>query len=101
MRPASASTLTSPRAEEAVLPLRRRSSTRLSTPPHDLSASPSTLCSLAMPVGTTSDTTTVTPAAARARAVELPMPTGLPQPVISATRAELGMEVLSGKQQYR
>jgi hypothetical protein len=33
----------------------------------------------------------VTPAAASARAVELPMPTGLPQPVISATRAELGM----------
>ena len=40
---------------------------------------------------TTSDTTTVTPAAASARAVELPMPTDLPHPVISATRAELGI----------
>jgi hypothetical protein len=29
--------------------------------------------------------------AASARAVELPMPTGLPQPVISATRVEWGM----------
>ena len=33
------------------------------------------------------------PGAAKARAVELPMPTGLPQPVISATRAELGIEL--------
>src|SRR5271166_5726047 len=91
MRPASASTLTSPRVEDAVLPLRTRSSTRLSTPPQELSISPWTLCSLATPLGTTSETTTVTPAAASARAVELPMPTGLPQPVISATRAELGI----------
>ena len=53
--------------------------------------SPWTLCSLATPAGTTSETTTVTPAAASARAVELPMPIGLPQPVISATRVELGM----------
>ena len=55
------------------------------------SMSPCTLCSLATPAGDTSDTTTVTPAAASARAVELPMPTGLPQPVISATRASFGM----------
>jgi hypothetical protein len=46
---------------------------------------------LATPVDTTSETTTVTPAAASARAVELPMPIGLPHPVISATRAELGI----------
>src|ERR1700730_17161660 len=91
MRPASASTLTSPSVEDATLPLLTSSSTRLSTPPHEPSRSPSTLCSLATPGGSTSDTTTVTPAAASARAVELPMPIGLPHPVISATRAELGI----------
>src|SRR5580692_6199220 len=93
MRPASASTLTSPRVEDAVLPLRTRSATRLSTPSQELSMSPWTLCSLATPVGTTSETTTVTPAAASAHAVELPIPIGLPHPVMSATRAELGIAV--------
>src|ERR1700731_1525931 len=91
MRPASASTLTSPSVEDATLPLLTSSSTRLSTPPQEPSMSPSTLCSLATPVGSTSDTTTVTPAAASARAVELPMPIGLPHPGISPTRAELGI----------
>src|SRR5271170_4849983 len=91
MRPASASTLTSPNVDDAAPPVRRMASTRLSTPPQDASVSPATLCSLATPVGSTSETTTVTPAAARARAVELPMPTGLPHPVTSATRAELGI----------
>src|SRR5215469_8780699 len=93
MRPASASTLTSPSVVEAVRPLRASSSTRLSTPPHERFMAPARLCSLATPTGTTSETTTVTPAAARARAVELPMPTGLPQPVISATRAGLGIAI--------
>src|SRR5712675_534313 len=83
--------LTSPSVEEAIRPLLTSSSTRLSTPPQEPSMSPSTLCSLATPVGSTSDTTTVTPAAASARAVELPIPIGLPQPVINATRAELGI----------
>src|SRR5207244_1766923 len=92
IRPASASTLTSPSVEEAVPPLLTSSSTRLSTPPQELSMSPATLCSLATPVGSTSDTTTVTPAVASARAVELPIPTGLPHPVIRATRAPLGMD---------
>src|SRR6267143_468699 len=83
--------LTSPSVEEAIRPLLTSSSTRLSTPPQEPSMSPSTLCSLATPVGSTSDTTPVTPAAASARAVELPMPIGLPHPVISSTRAELGI----------
>src|SRR5271169_5200698 len=94
MRAASASTLTSPSAADAVPPVSTIVLTRLSTPVQPGSMSPCTLCSLATPAGDTSDTTTVTPAAASARAVELPMPTGLPQPVISATRASLAMGVL-------
>src|SRR5580692_996900 len=92
MRRASASWLTSPKVAVAVPPACAISSTRLSTPPQLASRSPGALCSLATPVERTSDTTTVTPFAASARAVELPMPTGLPQPVISATRAGWGIE---------
>src|SRR5438874_634704 len=92
MRRASSSRLTSPSTAEAVPPVFAISSTRLSTPPQLASRSPGALCSLATPAGRTSETTTATPLAARARAVELPMPTGLPQPVISATRDEWGME---------
>src|SRR5262249_18986175 len=91
MRAASASTLTSPMVDDAVPPAWVIASTRLSTPPQLGSRSPCTLCSLATPVGDLSATTTVTPAAASARAVELPMPIGLPQPVIKATRASLGI----------
>src|SRR5271157_5363960 len=91
MRPASASTLTLPSVEEAVPPPLLIWSTRLSTPPQFGSTSPCTLCSLATPVGAMSETTTIIPAAASARAVELPMPMGLPQPVIKATRAVLSM----------
>src|SRR5215469_546436 len=94
MRPASASTLTSPRVDDAVPPRWTIDSTRLSTPPQDASVSPARVCSLATPAGKTSETTTVTPAADRARAVELPMPTGLPHPVIKATRAALGIRIL-------
>src|SRR5439155_860194 len=91
MRPASASRLTSPIVAEAVPPALVIASTRLSTPPQFWSRSPGALCSLATPVGRRSETTTATPLAASARAVELPMPIGLPQPVISATRDEWGM----------
>src|SRR5271166_6346859 len=91
MRAASASTLTSPSVADAVPPPLTIACTRLSMPVQLGSMSPCTLCSLATPAGDTSDTTTVTPAAASARAVELPMPTGLPQPVIKATRASLAM----------
>src|SRR3954470_21207109 len=91
MRRASASWLTSPSTAEAVPPAFAISSTRLSTPPQFASRSPGAVCSLATPAGRTSETTTATPLAASARAVELPMPTGLPQPVISATRDEWGM----------
>src|SRR5712691_6548844 len=94
MRFASASWLTSPKTAEAVPPALTIASTRLSTPPQLVSRSPGALCSLATPVGRTSETTTVTPLAASARAVELPMPIGLPQPVISATRDEWGMGFL-------
>src|SRR5439155_27026799 len=93
MRPASASRLTSPIVAEAVPPDLVISSTRLSIPPQFGSRSPGALCSLATPVGRRSETTTATPLAASARAVELPMPTGLPQPVIKATRDEWGMDV--------
>src|SRR5205807_10220103 len=88
---ASSSRLTSPNTEEAVPPAFSICSTRLSTPPQLASRSPGALCSLATPAGRTSDTTTATPLAESARAVELPMPTGLPQPVISATRDGRGM----------
>src|SRR5258708_14668907 len=91
MRVASASWRTSPGAAEAVPPAFKIASTRLSTPPQLLSRSPGALCSLATPAGRTSETTTVTPLAASARAVELPMPIGLPQPVISATRDDGGI----------
>src|ERR1700674_336857 len=94
MRCASASLLTSPRVAEAVPPALVIASTRLSTPPQLGSRSPGALCSLATPAGRTSETTTVTPLEASARAVELPMPIGLPQPVISATRDGWGMEFL-------
>jgi hypothetical protein len=53
--------------------------------------SPGALNSLATPAGRTSETTTVSPFAAKARAVELPMPIGLPQPVTRATRSEWGL----------
>src|SRR5690242_5769667 len=96
IRAASASTLTSPSAADAVPPASTSAATRLSTPRQLGSMSPWTLCSLATPVGATSDTTTVTPAAASAWAVALPMPTGLPQPVIRATRASLGTRPSSG-----
>src|SRR6516165_9446724 len=88
---ASASTLTSPNVADAVPPPSTIACTRLWMPLQLGSMSPCTLCSLATPAGDTSDTTTVTPAAANARAVELPMPTGLPQPVINATRASVAM----------
>src|SRR5947207_16021254 len=91
MRPASASWLTSPSTAEAVPPAFKIASTRLSTPPQFVSRSPGALCSLATPAGRTSETTTVTPLAASARAVELPMPIGFPQPVISATRDGWGI----------
>src|SRR4029077_20725341 len=65
-----------------------------STPPQFASRSPGALCSLATPAGRTSETTTVTPFAANARAVELPMPIDLPQPLISATRVAWGMGIL-------
>src|SRR5437763_11485266 len=91
MRRASSSRLTSPSTAEAVPPAFAICSTRLSTPPQFVSRSPGALCSLATPAGRTSETTTATPLAASARAVELPMPTGLPQPVISATRDVWGM----------
>src|SRR5437660_7660712 len=91
MRCASASWLTSPSTAEAVPPALAIASTRLSTPPQLVSRSPGALCSLAMPAGRTSETTTATPLAASARAVELPIPIGLPQPVISATRDEWGI----------
>src|ERR1700730_1378734 len=91
MRLASASWLTSPSTEEAVPPALVICSTRLSTPPQLASVSPGALCSLATPVGRRSETTTATPLAANARAVELPMPIGLPQRVISATRDEWRM----------
>src|SRR6266481_4581519 len=91
MRLASASWLTSPSTAEAVPPAFTIASTRLSTPPQFVSRSPGALCSLATPAGRTSETTTVTPLAASARAVELPMPIGLPQPVIRATRDGWGM----------
>src|ERR1043166_5448755 len=94
MRRASSSRLTSPSTEEAVPPAFAICSTRLSTPPQFVSRSPGALCSLATPAGRTSETTTAMPLAASARAVELPMPIGLPQPVISATRDEWGMGVL-------
>src|SRR3954468_22392612 len=95
MRLASASTLTSPSTAEAVPPFFAICSTRVSTPPQLASVSSAALNSLATPAGRTSDTTTVMPLAASARAVELPMPTGLPQPVINATRAEWGIAVPS------
>src|SRR5260370_31546439 len=91
MRPASTSRLTSPIVAEAVPRALVIASTRLSTPPQFGSRSPGALCSLATPVGRRSETTTATPLAASARAVELPMPIGLPQPVISATRDDWGM----------
>src|ERR1700681_3427820 len=91
MRFASASWLTSPRVAEAVPPALVISSTKLSPPPQLASRSPGALCSLATPAGRTSETITVTPLAASARAVELPMPIGLPQPVISATRVGWGI----------
>src|SRR6266567_1491675 len=94
MRLASASWLTSPKTAEAVPPSFKIASTRLSTPPQFVSRSPGALCSLATPAGRTSETTTVTPLAASARAVELPMPIGFPQPVISATRDGWGMGFL-------
>src|SRR5712691_10023606 len=94
MRWASASWLTSPSTAEAVPPALAIASTRLSTPPQLVSRSPGALCSLATPAGRTSETTTVTPLAASARAVELPMPIGLPQPVIRATRDGWGMAIL-------
>src|SRR5690348_823954 len=94
MRRASASWLTSPSTAMAVPPDFAICSTRLSTPPQFVSRSPGALCSLATPAGRTSETTTAMPLAASARAVELPMPIGLPQPVISATRDEWGMGVL-------
>src|SRR5437588_11580193 len=93
MRCASASWLTSPSTDEAVPPAWVICSTRLSTPPQLASVSPGALNSLATPAGRTSETTTATPLAANARAVELPMPIGLPQPVISATRDAWGMDV--------
>src|SRR5712691_821245 len=94
MRLASASWLTSPSTAEAVPPALVICSTRLSTPPQLASVSPGALNSLATPVGRRSETTTATPLAANARAVELPMPIGLPQPVISATRVGWGIALL-------
>src|ERR1043166_4609805 len=90
MRLASASWLTSPKTEEAVPPVLVICSTRLSTPPQLASMSSAALNSLATPAGRKSETTTATPLAASARAVELPMPIGLPQPVIKATRVGCG-----------
>src|SRR5665213_1475708 len=91
MRAASASWLTSPSTENALPPALAISSTRLSTPPQLVSVSPGALNSLAIPAGRTSETTTVRPLAANARAVELPMPIALPQPVMRATRSDWGM----------
>src|SRR5437588_7536346 len=91
MRLASASWLTSPSTDEAVPPALAICSTRLSTPPQLASVSPAALNSLATPAGRRSETTTATPLAASARAVELPMPIGLPQPVIKATRVGWGI----------
>src|SRR3954470_3679110 len=93
MRPASPSWLTSPRVVEAVPPAFFISSTSVSTPPQFASVSSGALNSLATPVGRRSETTTATPFAASARAVELPMPIGLPQPVIRATRVGWGIDV--------
>src|SRR5947209_14976538 len=93
MRRASSSRLTSPSTEEAVPPAFAICSTRLSTPPQFVSRSPGALCSLATPAGRRSETTTATPLAASARAVELPMPIGLPQPVIKATRVGWGIRL--------
>src|SRR5260370_36804910 len=90
----SASWLTPRNVEEAVPPALVISSTRLSTPPQLASRSPGALNSLAIPAGRTSETTTATPLAAKARAVELPMPIGFPQPVINATRVGLGIAAL-------
>src|SRR5579862_1868556 len=94
MRFASASWLTSPSTDDAVPPALAICSTRLSTPPQLASVSPGALNSLATPAGRKSETTTATPLAANARAVELPMPTGLPQPVTRATRVGWGMRFL-------
>ena len=91
MRFASSSRLTSPKVAEAVPPDALICSTSVSTPPQFASVSSGALNSFATPVGRRSDTTTATPLAASARAVELPMPTGLPQPVIRATRVGWGI----------
>src|SRR4051812_8877451 len=92
MRLASSSRLTSPRVAEATPPVALICSTSVSTPPQFASVSSGALNSFATPVARRSDTTTATPLAASARAVELPMPMGLPQPVIRATRVGWGME---------
>jgi NAD(P)-dependent dehydrogenase (short-subunit alcohol dehydrogenase family) len=75
-------------AGDAVPPEAVICSTRLSTPPQFVSVSWGALNSLATPAGRTSETTIVTPFAAKARAVELPIPIALPQPVINATRLD-------------
>src|ERR1700733_8830714 len=94
MRLASASWLTSPSTDDAVPPALTMASTRLSTPPQLASVSCGALNSLATPAGRTSETTTVRPFAAKARAVELPIPIALPQPVTRATRVGWGMGFL-------
>jgi len=91
IRPASASTLTSPSVEDAILPAFDELLDEAVDPRHEPSI-------VALEIVLVGDTRRQHvgyddghPAAASACAVELPMPIGLPHPVISATRAELGI----------
>src|SRR5579884_3107596 len=92
MRRASSSSPMSPTTDEATPPSAVISSTRLSRPRQDSSRRPSrSWRRLGTPVGRRSLTTTATPEAARAR----PMPSRLPQPVISAARAPVMASISS------
>ena len=88
MRWASSASEMSPSCAIAVPPRPVISSTRESTPPQDSSATPTTSWRrLSTPVACLSVTTTATPEAASVfRAMARPIPSRLPQPVISATR---------------
>ena len=87
IRLASSATEMSPSCASAVPPAAVISSTRDSTPPQDSSVAPTTSWRrLSTPVACLSVTTTATPDAARFRAMARPMPSRLPQPVMSATR---------------
>ena len=86
---ASAASPMSPSAEAARPPAPSISDTSVWSPPHDAGCSlPTTSCRrFGTPVEARSVTTTAAPSAASARAIAWPPPSGLPHPVINATRS--------------